>query len=160
MKPLFCLYSAPLIEGTSASSAPLASNLCSERAWLEEPGLGLLEATPQPTTLWLQNSNQAPAFSKWQSGICAPSRHVTFMHVQVCRAIIKGPCFLITTVKVKEEREKRKPPLHADTEAHRQEAATYNQVVKKILKARFCIDTPKSRKLHFSYTDFHTPTQK
>lgn len=74
--------------------------------------------------------------------------------------LIKGPHFLITTAKVKRDREKRKPLHHEDTEADHQGAATYNQVVKKILKVRFCIDTPKSPKLHFSYTDFHTPFQK
>lgn len=45
MKALFCLYSAPLIEGTSASSAPLASNLCREGlGW--ETGLGALGVLP------------------------------------------------------------------------------------------------------------------
>lgn len=37
MKALFGLYSAPLIEGTPASSAPLASNLCPRSQGLGVP---------------------------------------------------------------------------------------------------------------------------
>lgn len=67
MKALFCLYSAPLIEGTSASSAPLASNLCSKGlGW--ETGLGALGALgvllPSSPTLWLQDSERSQVFSE------------------------------------------------------------------------------------------------
>lgn len=94
MKALFCLYSAPLIEGTSASSAPLASNLCPGSLGRGH-GLPPGPAPPAPAPcvpaapLRRQgecglNQESVPLFKRqgWEENISIPSRNSRSLSTQ------------------------------------------------------------------------------